>query len=415
VARAQTVTKLSIDRWAELIGIHPLHFNQTIIPTMPPTVCSAVWVQHPWQDVDRIGREDLALAIRLAEDDIERELKSRLLPSWEIDEWRPTERIFRPELFNLSSTDIRGFHQIATARWMNFITGGIQAKTLVEANSPIVYSDANADGYDETATVTATVDFVDSCEVYIYYPGKAGDDAWEIRPTTVDIDVVTSIATIVFRRELVVLEDLMEAFDVNAVDGTNDSNFLTTVDVYRKYNDPQRQVQFLWEARAGCLNCNGTGCAECAYNTQEGCLVVRGDPRLSMVSYHPATWNADTLEFDSDCWSVQREPDILRLWYYAGIRDKSLSCNTRRMSPNWERAVAFYAASLLDRPLCECNNVSAWVKHWRRDLAIGGEGSEERTSVDEDLLGNPFGTRRGAVFAWQQVVRSRELPQEIAI
>ena len=143
--------------------------------------------------------------------------------------------------------------------------------------------------------------------------------------------------------------------------------------------------------------------------------MARGDRRLGILTYHPATWNATTLEFDSAAWALGRQPDIVRLWYYSGIRDERMSCSNRRMASEWERAVAYYAASLLDRPLCECNNVSAWVKHWRRDLAIGGEGSEEATSVDPDLLGNPFGTRRGAVFAWQQVGRSRELSTEIAV
>src|SRR3990167_2065614 len=141
MARADTYTKLSLARWAELIGIHPLHFEQVILPDMPPTVCAQPWLQHPWQGVDRIGRDDLAQAIRLAEDDIERELKTRLLPSWEVDEWHHTERTLRPELTNLSVTDIRGKGQLTTTRWGNFISGGIQAKTLVLAGGGIVYSD----------------------------------------------------------------------------------------------------------------------------------------------------------------------------------------------------------------------------------------------------------------------------------
>ncbi len=106
------------------MGIHPLHGNQVFLPSLPATVCAQPWLQHAWQDVDRIGRDDLALAIREAEDDIERELKTRLMPSWEIDEWRPTIRPFRPELINRTSTDIRGYDQVADLPWMHFITGG---------------------------------------------------------------------------------------------------------------------------------------------------------------------------------------------------------------------------------------------------------------------------------------------------
>ena len=66
-----------------------------------------------------------------------------------------------------------------------------------------------------------------------------------------------------------------------------------------------------------------------------------------------------------------------------------------------ELAVAYYAAALLDRPICECNNIKTWVDHWQRDLAIAG--AEEGLSVSADDLDCPFGTRRGAVFAWRRV------------
>ena len=414
MARTEEVTKLPLDRWFQIFGIHPLHANQVVIPTLPPTVCAQPWLQHAWQGIDRVGREDLALAIKQAEDDIERVLQTRLLPTWEVDEWRPTERFFRPELTNISVTDIRGYSQIVIARWKHFITGGIEAKELVDDNAAITYSDSDTDGYDETATVSVAVTFTDECEVCIYYPGKAGDDAWEIRPTNVSINTGTGIATITFRRELAVLEELLESFDPSDVDGTDDAQFLTTVDVYRKYNDPQRQVQFLWEPISSCTICNGNGCPECAYDTQEGCLMLRGDPRTAIVSYRPATWNQDTLEFDSTEWSVKRQPDLVRLWYYAGIRDKKKSCPIREMKGELERAVAYYAASLLDRPLCECNNVGEFIKYWKRDLALAGEG-EELASLDDELLGNPFGSKRGAVFAWQRASKSRDLVQEIAI
>ena len=415
MARASVYTKLSLDKWASLLGIHPLHFNQVIIPTLPPTVCEQPWIQHPWQDTDRVGREDLALAIKQAEDDIERELKARLMPSWEVDEWRPTMRTVKPELGNLNGLDIRGFGQLVFARWHHFISGGIQAKTLVAAASPIVWSDADGDGYDETGTVSLAVIFTDPCEIYLYYPTKSGADEWEIRPISASIDTATGIATITFRRELVVTEVLLEAMDVQSVDGTVDGNFLATVDVYRKYNDPQRQVQFLWEPFGTfCNSCTGSGCANCAYSTQEGCLMLRDDPRLSIVVYHPATWNSTTLEFDDTDWAIGRQPDLVRLWYYAGIREKSKTCPGREMPREWERVVAYYAASLLDRPVCECNNLHAWIENWRRDMAVPGE---EGLSFGwrSQILENPFGTKRGAIFAWNKVLRSRDITSEVAI
>ena len=63
MARAETLTKLPLDRWAQLMGINPMHFNGVFHPDSPPTVCQQPWLQHPWQAADRLGREDIANAI----------------------------------------------------------------------------------------------------------------------------------------------------------------------------------------------------------------------------------------------------------------------------------------------------------------------------------------------------------------
>jgi len=385
------------------MGIHPLHAAQVIIPDMPPTVCAQPWLQHPWQAADRIGREDLAVAIAQAEADLERYLRARLAPSWEVDEWRPTIRPYKPELLNSNSKDIRGYEQVVEANWKHFVSGGVQLKTLIEAASAIVYTDLDGDGYFETATSTSPVSFTNPCEVYAYYPNEGGDDAFEIRP--VDVSIVAGVATITFRRELAVLNELYEAFDADAVDGTDNANFLTTVDIYRKENDPSQQATFLWEPFSMCGTCDGGGCGQCAYQVQTGCLRARGDPRNSMVAFQPGEWDAATETFTPFGWQLPRQPDLARLWYYAGLRDMRMACPERGMPAEWERVVAYYAAALLDRPLCECNNVHAWIEHWRRDLAVSGE---EGLSVSRADLDNPFGTKYGAVHAWRRVIGSRD-------
>lgn len=413
MARAETLTKLPLDRWFQIIGVNPLHGNGVYVNA--PTVCAQPWLQFPYQAADRVGREDVAQAIAQAEADIEHFLGYRLVPRWETDEWRPTVRPWRPELFNLSVTDVRGMAQTVQANWHHFISGGVRVQTPVAADSAIVYSDDDGDGYEEVATITPTVAAgQDPCELRVYLPVSntmvltGGEDQWEIRPISVSVSGTT--ATIRFRREQLVKPELQldlvppaDDSHLRGVDGAVDGNFLTEVDVYRVYNDPQTQATFLWEPLGtGCTSCTGTGCEVCAYATQTGCLTVRGDPRLSILSYRPATWDADEEQFDSVAWAVQRQPEIVRLYYYAGLRDKNLACPTVTMDREWERTVAYYAAALLDRPVCECNNVHAWVEHWRRDLAIKGEEGLQISARDLD---NPFGTRRGMVHASRRVTR----------
>jgi hypothetical protein len=402
--RALTPTKLSLARWAQLVGIHPLHFAQVTLPETPPSVCGQPWIQHSWQQADRVGREDLAQAIAEAESDIETHLRARLLPTWEVDEWRPTIRPYKPEFVNLNSRDVRGYEQALEANWKHFISGGVQLKTLLEAASAVTYTDLDGDTYFETATTTTPVTFTDVCEIHVYYPGKAGADAWEIRP--INVVIAAGVATITFRRELAVLEALYEDFEPEAVDGTDNANFLTTVDIYRKENDPQQQATFLWEPVTTCGCGVVEGCSQCSYATQAGCLRARGNPHNSMLSYQPGDWDADTETFTAVGWAIGRQPDIVRLWYYAGLRDERLACPRRQMPNEWERAVAYFAAAKLERPLCECNNIHAWIEKWRRDLAVKGE---EGLSVSKDDLDCPFGTLEGAVYAWRRIKASREL------
>lgn len=414
MARAETLTKLSLDRWAAIIGISPLSFNGVYFGRTP-TVCEQPWMQFAFQAADRVGREGVAFAIAQAEEDIETALGYRLLPTWEEDEWRRTARGPKPELIRELPVGIRGFAQTVRAEWGYMISGGIRQKEIIEAGRPITYSSLDGDTYKEQAAATVVLPSgVPPAETRIYYPGHSGDDDYEIRPVTVDDTV--SPATITLRREQLVKPtlqiDLVPPDDDShwrGVDGAVDANFETEVDVYRVYNDPQTQATFLWEpfGSGSCAGCVGAGCAQCAYTAQTGCLMLRDDPRLSVVSYRPATWDATSLEFDSAVWASGRQPDLVRLFYYAGWRKKNLAAPTIQMDRFWERVVAYYAAALLDRPVCECNNVHAWVENWQRDLRLSDQGRQ--INISRADLENPFGTRRGAIYAWHQVQRANPI------
>lgn len=407
MARASVYTKLTLDEYARIIGIHPLHFNQVRLEGLPP-LCDQLMFQYPWQTADHISREDIALAIAEAEDKIEAALGFHLAPCWDIDEWKQTARPWKSELVNLNGADIRGYTQTVTANWGYMISGGRQAKTLISASEAITYTDVDGDGYKEKASLSLATVAQDPNEIAIFYPSKDGEDEWEIRPTQVSIAAGT--ATIVFRREQAVIADKLDTYDIEGAEaiGTVDADFLTEVDVYRRYNDPQSQASFLWEplAQNGCSSCNGSGCAACAYTAQTGCLTIRGDPRYSFAGFHPATWNEETLEFDNEPWGMNRQPDIVRLFYYSGWRNKSLRY-TSRLDPSWARTVAHMASALLDRPPCDCVQPE-WDKY-RNDLtAISGDlDSRPLFRARAGPEDNPFGSRRGEVEAWQKVQRTR--------
>jgi hypothetical protein len=394
---------LSLDHWARLLGVNPAHFNGVEVPTFRQPVCDHHWFQYAWQNSDAVSREDVAAAIAEAEAQIELHLGYRLLPSWEEDEWRETARPRSPEHSFVSPWDARGYSEAVSTKWKQFLSGGIRSSDLVRADAPITWSDPDGDGYTERGTVTGNTTALNSCEIHLYYPGKNGDPRWEIKP--VRVVVAGGVATVTFRRELAVLEDIQEAFTNDLVplaDGADDADFLATVDIYRVYNDPQRQVEFVWEPVSQCNVCGNEGCALCTYSTQWGCLHARGDRSLGQVVYTPATWNATDKAFDSAAWAIARRPDITRLWYYGGLRSNAVDCPDIEMDPLWARAVAIYAASILDRPPCSCN--MARFERWQEDLSyIRGTTELAQYQSTAKIINNPFGPKRGAVYAWNLV------------
>lgn len=398
-------TKLSVPRWAEIVGINPLHAMGVTIPGLEQSQqCDGFMVQHQWQSAGRVGREDIAAAIYRAESNLEQQTGYRLAPTWETDERAITASPYRPEEVYGNTSDIRGYRRTITTRWKHFISGGVRGTTLIDTPT-ITWSDTDLDGYKETGTVTVTTDVTDECEIRLYYPGKLAEPRFEIRPL-LTVVIASGTATITFRRELAVLEGLQEGLTntARAVDGLTDANFLTTVDVYRVYNDPQSQVSFLWEPPyCYCQNTwDTTPCAHVgSYQTATGYLVAR-DERLGLIGYSPGEWSVADAAFSATGWPecIGREPDSARLYYRSGLKG-DWPC-TSRMHSRMEEIVAIYALSLLDKPPCQCNT-GMWT-NWAADLAfIRGASEFSSHQITKVQLANPLGTRRGAIYAYQQI------------
>jgi hypothetical protein len=379
------------------------------IPEIEQSTCDAAFFQYEWQTADHASREEVAVAIAQAEAEIEATLRYRLLPSWEEQEYHMTVRPRIPEQVFTGYGDLRGYSPAIETDWKRVISGGRRAKVLVEAGVAVAYaSTANPATWKDTATVTVNVPTgTSACEVALFMPGQAGDDRYRIRPVTVSLAGL--VATITFKRELGVLPALQEAVAsggnfVRPVTGTDDANFITTVDVYRIYNSGETQASLIWiPPNSSCSTCAGSGCINCLLASQTGCLVVR-NPLMGQVGYTPATWDAAAGAFDAANYAVNRRPDAIEAYYYAGLLDRSRPCPYVEMAFEWERTVAILAAARLSRPVCECGSARAYVDYWQRNAAFRpGDGS----GFDIELrdLGNPFGTRVGEIFAWKQVSR----------
>lgn len=390
-------TWLSLDRWAQIIGINPLHFHQLTSSTLiPNTVCGDAFFQNSWQHSDRIGRDDICMAIQQAEQDIAREVGYNLMPDWTLDERLSYPHPSPAELYGTGVNTRWGLKSVEALRG-HLITGGIRAKTLVEATAGITRTDADGDGYAETCSIIVPVTFTDTNEVHVYYPGQSGNDAWEIRPILVSI--AGGNATVTFKVWQVALATALFAINPEPLDANLAASYETTVDVYRVYNDPSTQVQFLWEGGADCCG----SCTACQLGAQTGCFHLR-DARLGILVPAAADWNATTSGWDGAEWTACREPDQLRLWYYSGWRDQSLLRPYADLSPYWEYAIAYLAASRLDKPVCGCSNVSQFIDKWRMDSAFASDAGS--FTLTAEMASNRLGTTAGALYAYRAIQKN---------
>ncbi len=392
--RASTPTKLSLYDWTTIMGMSPLHVAGIDLGSIRGVHCTKPLPQYDWQEGDRVSREQIGRVIAMAEENMEGYLGYHVLPSYDVNESMLTPRAYPlPQGEYLTSTHYR-------AKWGYFIEGGRRAVTqltiIPQTPSPpgpdvdIIWSDEDAPPpgiYWRIGTVLATVPVdTDPCEVRVYYPGHDADPAWEIRPATVTITNTT--ATIVFRRELAVNPDQWDALVYEAANGDSDADFLDTVDVFRVYTDPAQQIALYGHPHL---------CPACSTSPDpsagEAAII---DPTLSQLHVAKGTWtNGVFTPTRCSCGPVSTRALFS---YFSGYADDRQVCPTKTMDGRLAHAIAVYAAALLERPPCDCT-VDSW-EYWREDLA---EGATRRYAF---WAGNstPFGTRRGAVYAWERVL-----------
>lgn len=395
-------TLLPITRWAEILGIDPLHFHQVTYTDHAVQTCTKVWKQYSWQEADQIGRYDVAHAIQQAERQISQYLGYKLLPVWEYAERHNTPRPANPELLYRSFRDPSGYNLAVQADWGKFVEAGVETKSVIEAGVAITYSDEDGDGFDETATISFTTTVTDEDEIAVFYPDESGADEWEIRPLY-SVCISGGTCTVQFWRVQCVDPDLIEAMNPEAVDGDTDANFLTTVDVYRRYNDPETQATLVWNPNlfncSACTDSDTTCCPVCGQTTQTACLSPKDYDR-GWLMYRPASYDDGT--WTTECLTCARNPDQVIMYYRAGLQDRKKDRPTVEMDNQWERAVALLALTLLDRQVCDCNAVRNLTSYWTEDMGRQSPGGGS-FQVTERNLDNPFGTTRAAIKVWNMI------------
>lgn len=420
-------TLLPLATYARIMGITPPHFWQAASATVFPVTCQGVWYSHDWQSGGQVSRWQLAEAILGAEEEIARVLGYYPAPKWISKEIHHYPQHYRRDLFG-NGRDIRGHFKPVELNWGKFIQAGRRAVTLVGDSQTVTYSDPDGDGYNELATITvAGITTTDACELKVYFEDKSGEQEWEIR-TAKTKTLSGGTLTVTFDAWLLIDPDLQEQFPntddpLQPIDLLTSGNYVSTVDVYREYTDfTVASAEFSWQPKPSssllsivCTNCNGSGCVACENTTQDGCFHTV-DSKLGMAVPQPATYDSDDGQWNGTTWTECREPDTVKLWYYAGDLDQRFlqetSCDP--LSHYFAQAISWLATARLENDLCGCNNTIELARSLRIDLTFTEPEGGSYFNPD-DIINNPFGTKKGEVMAWLRIKHLTERVPDLAM
>ena len=412
-------TALSLLEYAYIMGINPIQFmSGDSTGYFPSTGCTDRWRQYPWQDEQKVSRDELAREILQAELDIAAQLGyyPGLL-------WREGEVINYPHYFKrawttVSGTNVAGYFKSVKPRYGKIVEGGerkveyIGSATFSSGTLSLV--DDDGDGFAETALIQVPTTYTtDPYRHKVYFTGMGGELEWEIRPASKK-EILSTTLHVRMPVQLLFKPELLAAFPGESgfqdLDPSDTSNLVSGVDVYYETADPSQGNLFHW-------NESGQLQDDLEHTTQLAYLETQVSHRVKdSVSVTPALYDGTSQTFTPVSFDVAREPDYMTISYLSGDYEEDLRSGTWRMPRDLAQAIAFIATARLPRPLCvQCQNVKDKEKRLRTDLAFTAEGESGNVRfVTRDILRNPFGTRYGEVEAYR-IIKSRIEDGEIAV
>lgn len=380
MARATLKTWLPLDRWAQILGINPWHFNGVHHTSCGSSSCTGIWYQHPWQS-NKLSREDVALAIHMAELMLADFVGYNLLPDWGQADILPP-RYHNPNY--RSNVAVADRYKSVKLPKGYLLAGGVKTCVEIDAEIAIDYQDQDGDGFDERGRITVDTTY-DLDTIKIYHEGYGGDDAYEIRP----VKVITATNPYVFEIpawQLVrpVYSDQFCADDDNQY---TEDIYETNVAVHACYNDATTNpVTLVYQPESTCQDCDLVSYTDC--------LIVQD----SINGY--GIYNK----------TLREDPDRLIIDYYSGYRDLTRTRPYVEMDPYWEFSVAALSVGLLDRDVHCCGgNQCAIASRWASPMNIADGSRKSNTArynqylVTHIMLNNPLGIiTEGSWFAYQR-------------
>lgn len=396
---------VSLNKWFYIMSMHPWFSyqlaNSSVLPIQ--SSCNSIVYEKNWQGAERAGRADIRRAIEQAENmfyDFTKIYPRKIFRTVTV----PYPQLGDYRLKNFTSIDTRN-HWLG----MNLPEGVIHQLGYEHITTPdtvpLTYQDLDSDGIYETATATATVPsgtLVD--EVYCVFNSidYIYNDGIEISPRSISITGTT--ATIIFDAWTLVRPILYTiarptVLDVVDMPPSATSPYATVVDISRRYCDDTgttidtAQCVMIWESSpypSWAVPCTFTQYAPdpsaVAY------AIARGGIRNNsqgIVYAGEAIYNTTNSEWTGRInFSECRPPDRITFRYLAGRDDEYI-----------DTAIARLAAAVMARRICACESSNKEIYEWQIDYSRLGATNE--TYAQPTDMTNPFGTRKGHIYAYR--------------
>jgi hypothetical protein len=408
---------LPLDTWRQEIGLNPwLFWGLGGGPIVDNSKCSGLLREYSWQGSDTAGRDDLRRAIERAEEKLFSYLGYRVAPQYVETEPLPWPRWDDTSQVRYRNMDATGRRVAMMAPEFHIQAMGIEQLDLIGtatvAGLDLVYSDEFTSGIHDTFTITMPTTVTDPTELAVYFSigdrfdDTAVGDRWRIEP--VQVSITAGVATIVGRRWLVVKPILYESPVLNALLPNVATNFVTSLDVYRRTTNGNgntvttAQATLVYESS----DCGGWGAGWCIGSLNGstdpgtvGEVIGRAgirDRTFGFITPAVATYNTTTGLWSSmSACNCYAEPDRVKLRYLAGY-----PLERGRMAQRWQQVVTMLAAAEVKRRIVACRETNERLHDLQMDMALQATETERYQRSPEDL-NNPFGTRLGHIQSWK--------------
>lgn len=415
------MTLLSLEQFRKILGYHPWHFwglaDSVIFPLT--SKCNSAVYKYAWQAANAAGREDILEAIAQAEDMLTREVGFSPAPRW-TEEILDIPGYYTPTVWNMAQAQADGRWRELTATEGYLEEFGKETLTLLGTQA-VVLSDPDGDGINEVFTTSIVTALTDTDEIEVYFAAadridsEAVSEKYKISP--VNIVISGGTATIKGKAWQIVDPVLYENLSVGALDPTVAANFVTTLEIYRHYTDVEGQATtnchalLIWETDPYPMwACSGSSLSFSDGSSDPAALgygISRAGirhAREGIFYFGRAIYNTTTSFWEQAAWGACYPPARVQVRYKAGYPLKS-----GEMDRQFQQAVARLAMAELEERICACEQANRELYRWQFDISTT-RGPAGETYTPTASLSNPFGTRRGHIYAWDFVKRWRRVP-----